>query len=117
MMNKDAPIMMIALGPNRIAIPCRLFRDLASARSFCDGQTYLTRSTDPEDLPYWWTDDNKGTDGDLYITDPDLDLSTDEGHETFERIFLYYYGGCGSPWGFYLRPVDFDAPFVGFDLD
>lgn len=99
-----AQVVLVALGPNRIEIPCRLFRCDAQARRFCNLHFDIAR----EEV------DDDGKKFKVYLVD---DLGDEGRRSLMAIIFTFYYGGCGEVWGFTLRPAPFDRAFVGFDLD
>jgi hypothetical protein len=104
-MNKsvlDKVVVLIALGPNSVEIPCRFFENmktgLAKTKNIL-GIEPTTKSTD---------------EGVEYHFDIDLEAAPQEISAT---LFTGWYYGCGGVYGLVLKEVPFDTKFLSFDLD
>ena len=97
-------VVLIAYGPNNIEIPCRLFEDLETGKQICNEifgmEGELLKHEDKDVIRYR----------------KDLD-DEDEGNIISEQLFTSFYYGCGGPYTFVLREVDFNTKFVPFELD
>lgn len=87
---------LIALGPNNVEVPCRIMESVKAAQEFCEGLGL--KPTIKNKLAY-----------DLPNLDDDRDMAA--------KIFTRYYGGCGDAYRLRIEEIEFDTPFVGFDLD
>lgn len=96
---------LIALGPNSVEVPCRLFSSMA------DGMAFMTSRFG---TPQKWDRENK-----KYIDDPGSRKwhIMDEDDERIGALFTHYYSGCGGVGAFTLSEVETDSVFVGWDLD
>ena len=101
-LRQNRVVVLVALGPNRIQIPCRTFATREKARAFCQ--------------------EHFGNPG--FEEDPDLPKNVEiffhpvkEEDEDMAGLFTDWYGGCGTPWGYYISEVDHETPFVVWDLD
>lgn len=97
---------LIAYGPNSVAIPCRVFENMEDGRAYCD-PLFAKVNAGPE------TDSSGGV---RYSTDLDVACKGDNNDEVSTELFTSYYYGCGGPYPFVLKEVPFNEKFVPFDL-
>jgi hypothetical protein len=100
-MNKsvlDKVVVLIALGPNDLEIPCRFFENMETGLGKC--KTIL--GVEPTKT------------GDEYHFDIDLE---EVPKEISEELFTSFHYGCGGVYGLVLKEVPFDTKFLGFDLE
>ena len=96
--------LLIAVGGNDLEIPCRIFQNMALAKKEC-GKIFGFEGTIN---PY----------GDhVYSKDMDPNEIDDEGKRISDELFTNYYYGCGGPYCFILKEVDFNTKFLSWDLD
>ena len=95
---------LIAYGPNSIAIPCRIFENVEAGREYCD--PLFAKIGEEPAVEF---------DGNIRYN-ADLD-SIDENDEVSAELFTDHYYGCGGPYRFVLQEVPFNEKFVPFDLD
>ena len=98
-MNKIA--ILIAIGGNRLEIPCRLFEDLETGKQICDKIIGI------EGIPL---------ESGVINYDKDLE-NDDENHTISKQLFTHFYYGCGGVYQLVLKEVPFNTKFIGFDLD
>ena len=99
-LNMKKLAVLIAIGANNIEVPCRIFPDIETAKTRCD--------------------EILGTEGDKrnYGYGYGVGLENEEDPWPISKeLFTRFYYGCGGPYAFVLKEVDFDTKFVGFDLD
>jgi hypothetical protein len=115
-MNETA--VLIALGPNSVEVPCRLFPDMATALARCTELFGRGPTRTNKDGSYQWGYD-KETKWDICkLLESREDARGDmEESPLTKQLFTHYYGGCGEVGAFDLKAVPFDSTFVGFDLD
>ena len=85
---------LIGEGPNDIEVPCMLFPSMETAREKLD-PILGEPDKETEKKVRWW--------------------KNAEDHA--ERFFTSYYDGCGECYSFTLKMVEYNKPFVGWDLD
>jgi hypothetical protein len=102
------PVVLIALGPNSIEIPCMIFEDSGEAEKICDeiflpqfGEGCKSEITIKESICIKY-------EGDLEDLDDDV---------VSDKLFTNHYYGCGGPYRFIFKHVNYNTRFVGFDLD
>ena len=95
---------LIACGPNSVAIPCRIFESMEAAREYCD--PLFAKADVPPKI------DSSGN----VRYSADLE-SVEGGEEISKELFTSHYYGCGGPYPFILQEVPFNEKFVEFDLD
>jgi hypothetical protein len=96
----DEIVVLIALGPNDIEVPCMLFKSYEEGENFCRKILGAT---------------NKGAG--RYAFDGELMNKKFADNPIASKIFTYYYPGCGFCWGVEIRKVKFNKPFTRWDLD
>lgn len=94
---------LIAYGPNSIAVPCRIFENMEDGRAFCD-PLFAKVGSGPM----------ASANGNVRY---EVDLETIKDEEVSDELFTGHYYGCGGPYPFVLREVAFNEKFVPFDLD
>lgn len=105
--------MLVAYGPNRVEVPCRLFESKQQGQEFI--QELAAK------YPTLVTISRKGIgfdiDADEIGNQRDDDGQSPVGDALMDALFTHYYGGCGEAYSFNLVDVPVNAPFVAFDLD
>jgi hypothetical protein len=91
----DKLFMVVAVEPNNIEVPCRFSTEEESLETFLK-----------ELFPECTLIDNKMALYDLQDDDP-----------RFHEVFTGFYGGCGAPGKFIIKPVELDTKVVHWDLD
>ncbi len=94
---------LIAEGANDFMLPCRIFTDMASGRESCD-RIFGIAGVAGEDFE------------DRVVYRADLDSEKDP-WPISDELFAGWYYGCGAPYRFILKEVDFDTKFIRYDLD
>ena len=94
---------LIAYGPNSVAVPCRMFENMEDGRAYCD-PLFAKVNVGPEA-------DSSG--GVRYSAN----LEGIEDDEVSTELFTSHYYGCGGPYPFVLKEIPFNEKFVPFDLD
>ena len=98
----DKVTVLIAVGPNDLMIPCRLFKDIETGRQICD--------------KIFGMEGESSESGDVIKYTKDLEIE-DEDEVISKQLFTRFYYGCGGAYLFILREVPFNTKFVKFDLD
>lgn len=110
------PVVVVALGPNDVEVPCLLFEKKGEA------ETYLMKHLESFDRAgdrFVLTGRTMGHFDAFFdrhghaIYDPDPNLSA----SVTAKFFTDYYGGCGPVWAFEIREVEYKTPFTVFNLD
>ena len=86
-------VLVVALGPNDVQVPCLMFATDANARDFLIGKGLVVDTLD-ERIEVNWEDD-----------DP-----------RWDAFFTDHYFGCGGVWAFKVITPTLGVPFLGFDL-
>jgi len=92
---------LIAHGPNSVAIPCRIFESMEDARITCD-HIFPVEPVVKDDGSVRYNYDCE---------------EVEEGEKISDVLFTSHYYGCGGPYSFVLKEVPFNEKFVPFDLD
>src|SRR5574338_154678 len=101
----DKVCVLIASGPNSVAVPCRIFRSQE------DGKAFMVQNFG---LPKRWDKAER-----KLVEDPNgwsWPMERDD-EEKLKALFEFYYDGCGEVGALHLKSVAFDSVFVGWDLD
>jgi len=102
---------LIACGANELMIPCRIFENMKKGIESCDKIF----------MPYIKKEDKIQTSSEkvVYKCYPENLIDHKNGHKdpVSEQLFTKYYYGCGGPYRFVLKCVEYDKKFVSFDLD
>lgn len=114
-----AVVVLIAAGANNLAIPCRVFQDMKEGYRICN--EIFKCSPKPVEWckePIW--EYNPGAveikqKRDAYGRQ--VTKSANHEGQIAETLFTGFYFGCGGPYAFYLKEVEFNTRFVRFDLD
>lgn len=111
-------VVLIAGAVNNLAIPCRIFENMESARKECDKIFGCEPECTQKSIIYRCdleigTEIEKEEDenGNWVIT------KMNQKGKIANTLFTHFYFGCGGPGPFYLKEVEFNTKFVGFDLD
>jgi hypothetical protein len=112
---KQPTIVLIALGHNRIQVPCRIFETKDQAERFC--QKHFGDPIKEEPEKEWYTDHKLNTPVYLHPSkNPDpIFPGLNPIKKDTANLFTYFYGGCDTPWGYYIAEVPYDTPFIGWD--
>jgi len=106
---------LIGLGPNRVKVPCLIFPDMETGKTYMENHSEFVARV-------------KQTDTGIYYRVRAEKVDIWEGHQLQvaqngqvqdppKAFFTSYYGGCGECLSFLLKEVEFGKPFVPFDLD
>ena len=87
--------MIIAEGANNLEIPCLVMENVLAAQKLCNSLGMEGTKT-------------------RYVLP---DMGTDEYNKALDTLFTSYYLGCGEPYAIKIKEIDFNIPFVGWDLD
>lgn len=95
---------LIAIGPNSLEVPCMIFENMESARTYCD-PLFAKINAQPNIVK------------DKVYYEADLVQGVKECDEIAGELFTDYYDGCGGAGPFVLKAVPFNEKFLAFDLD
>lgn len=106
------PAVIIGIGPNDVEIPLVFCENLEKAKE------YIKALGDAFEIEY----ETEGTEtGNFccHLKDVELFGDLDEDSPIFKHFFKdgRYYGGCGNCDYLEVREIDFNTPFVKWDLD
>lgn len=93
---------IIALGPNRLQVPCLFFKCKEQAEEFlkiAGCKADKTKDIYNNNILNTWF------------------VPTTNNRKWWERFFTSYYGECGEVWGFIIQPIEIGKPFIPWDLD
>ena len=98
---------LIAFGPNKIEIVCRLFKTMENGRAYCD-PLFAKIDVIPE---------IKSDRSVYYSVDLEEEYEKYNNNDVSEELLTSFYYGCGGVYGMVLKEIPFNEKFVRFDLD